>query len=151
MTVKTTIPPPVEKNSPADPFSPFTGRDFRTATIENHWNDPPTKIFTSSEVIDAEVDSQVIHKIINETTGMQKRMIDDTARRMTQLLATIDEHGLANDILHSLCQLCQAMEKQDFQGAAEMQIKMVTKAFDNHGQWIVGLKRLIELDEKIAK
>jgi hypothetical protein len=43
------------------------------------------------------------------------------------------------------------MEKQDFQGAAEMQIKMVTKAFDNHGQWIVGLKRLIELDEKIAK
>jgi hypothetical protein len=80
----------------------------------------------------------VIHKIINETverckenykasdkhkwllrierkltcplqTGMQKRMIDDTARRMTQLLATIDEHGLANDILHSLCQLCQGM------------------------------------------
>ncbi|CAO3662513.1 unnamed protein product [Umbelopsis vinacea] len=118
------------------------------------------KIFKSSEAIDAEVDSQVIHKVVNETverckekykTGMQKRMIDDTSRRMTQLLTTIDEHGLANDVLHSLSQLCQALEKRDFQGAIDMQVNMLTKAYDNHGQWLVGLKRLIDLDQKIAK
>jgi hypothetical protein len=37
MTVKTSTHPPVEKVSSVDQFSAFTGRDFRTATIENHW------------------------------------------------------------------------------------------------------------------
>ncbi|CAO3658577.1 unnamed protein product [Umbelopsis ramanniana] len=160
MTVKTTPPPPVDKPSPADQFSAFTGRDFRTATIENHWNDPPNKIFKASEEIDVDVDSKIVHKVINETvkrckaqykTGMQKRMIDDTDRRMIQLLKKVDDHELNSDVLHQLCQLCQAMEKGDFKEALDMHVKLMTKAYDDHGQWILGLKRLIDLDEKTTK
>lgn len=44
-----------------------------------------------------------------------------------------------------------ALEKQDFQGAIDKQVNMLTKAYDNHGQWLVGLKRLIDLDQNIAK
>jgi hypothetical protein len=40
-------------------------------------------------------------------TGMQKRMIDDTDRRMIQLLKKVDDHELNSDVLHQLCQLCQ--------------------------------------------
>ncbi|KAI8582934.1 hypothetical protein K450DRAFT_225547 [Umbelopsis ramanniana AG] len=82
---------------------------------------------------------------------MQKRMIDDTDRRMTQLLQKVDDHELNSDVLHQLCQLCQAMEKGDFTEALDMHVKLMTKAYDDHGQWILGLKRLIDLDEKTTK
>ncbi|CAM0139311.1 protein transport protein S31 [Umbelopsis sp. WA50703] len=152
-SINATSPPPPE-------FTAFTGKDFRSAIIDNHWNDPPTKIFKSTEVIDAEVDSEIIHKVINETllrcqenfkTGIQKRMVDDTTRRMNQLLKTIEDHGIEKHVLHSLCQLCQALERREYEGATELHVKMMTKAYDNQSQWLVGMKRLIDLDQKISQ
>lgn len=58
----------------------------------------------------------------------------------------LDQKKLMTQILLPL-----ALEKRDFQGAIDMQVNMLTKAYDNHGQWLVGLKRLIDLDQKIAK
>jgi hypothetical protein len=43
------------------------------------------------------------------------------------------------------------MESQDFKEAIDMHVKLMTKAYDDHGQWLLGLKRLIDLDEKITK
>ncbi|KAJ2960963.1 hypothetical protein NQZ79_g3711 [Umbelopsis isabellina] len=152
-SIKASSPPTTE-------FTAFTGKDFRSAIIDNHWNDPPTKIFSSAETIDVEVDSQIIHKVISETllrcqenfkTGIQKRMVDDTTRRMNQLLKTIEDHGIEKDVLHSLCKLCQAMEKREFEGALELHVKLMTKAYDNQSQWLVGIKRLIDLDQKISQ
>jgi hypothetical protein len=49
------------------------------------------------------------------------------------------------------CFCHSAMEKGDFTEALDMHVKLMTKAYDDHGQWILGLKRLIDLDEKTTK
>lgn len=44
-----------------------------------------------------------------------------------------------------------ALEKREFEGALELHVKLMTKAYDNQSQWLVGIKRLIDLDQKISQ
>jgi hypothetical protein len=44
-----------------------------------------------------------------------------------------------------------ALERREYEGATELHVKMMTKAYDNQSQWLVGMKRLIDLDQKISQ
>ncbi|KAI8353348.1 hypothetical protein BD560DRAFT_408311 [Blakeslea trispora] len=80
--------------------------------------------------------------------GPQKRILDDTERRMNVLFTEIDKKSLSGEIIESLDVLSQALEKEEYTKAMKTHTQLMTTAYDKHGNWIVGLKRLIDLTEK---
>ncbi|KAI8370087.1 hypothetical protein EDC96DRAFT_101698 [Choanephora cucurbitarum] len=80
--------------------------------------------------------------------GPQKRILDDTERRMNVLFTEIDKRSLSDNVIESLDTLSQALEKQEYTNAMKAHTQLMTTAYDKHGNWIVGLKRLIDLTEK---
>lgn len=44
-----------------------------------------------------------------------------------------------------------ALEGQEYAKAMQVQTQLMTTQYDAHGNWILGLKRLIDLTEKAAK
>ncbi|GAA5797075.1 hypothetical protein HPULCUR_002454 [Helicostylum pulchrum] len=134
--------------------------DFRTAVIENHWNDPPKKIFhKSADHLNDTSNVQDIANIISTsltqcksafTTGPQKRIVDDTARRIEALLKQLENNEFSDEVVRSLHDLSQALESKEYAKALTVQTKLMTTEYDKHGNWITGLKRLIDLTEKAS-
>ncbi|CEG64989.1 hypothetical protein RMATCC62417_01869 [Rhizopus microsporus] len=144
----------------ATPPPPST--DFRNTVIENHWNDPPKKIFnknTTSETSKECVDEKGIANIITSTldtcklqfqNGPQKRIIDDTDRRISVLIDQLNNQQLPQHIVHSLFTLTQALQTNNYKKALEIHTQLMLTEYDTHGNWITGLKRLIDLASSIS-
>ncbi|KAI9353936.1 hypothetical protein BD770DRAFT_392755 [Pilaira anomala] len=132
--------------------------DFRTAIIENHWNDPPKKIFRkSADHLDDASNAQDIENIISTSlevcksafkTGPQKRIVDDTSRRVEILLKELENKELSDEVIRSLHTLTEALKSKEYAKALTVQTQLMTTEYDRHGNWITGLKRLIDLTEK---
>jgi hypothetical protein len=41
------------------------------------------------------------------------------------------------------------MEKREFEEALQLHVNMMTSAYDNNSHWLIGLKRLLDLDQQI--
>ncbi|GAA5806921.1 hypothetical protein MFLAVUS_000270 [Mucor flavus] len=141
---------------PDTPPTSFSSSDFRTAVIENHWNDPPKK---STDHPDDTSNVQDIANIISTsltqcksafTTGPQKRIVDDTTRRIEALLKQLENNELSDEVVRLLHNLSQALESKEYAKALTVQTKLMTTEYDKHGNWITGLKRLIDLTEKAS-
>ncbi|KAI8643131.1 hypothetical protein BD408DRAFT_442835 [Parasitella parasitica] len=134
--------------------------DFRTAVIKNHWNDPPKKIFRkNSGDSDITLDVQGVSNTLSSKlelcrttfeSGPQKRILDDTSRRITVLLGELEKKKLPNDVVKSLHTLTKALEENDYSKALEVHTQLMTTQYENHGNWLVGLRRLIDLTEKAS-
>ncbi|CAO3698087.1 unnamed protein product [Rhizopus microsporus] len=103
----------------ATPPPPST--DFRNTVIENHWNDPPKK------------------------NGPQKRIVDDTDRRISVLIDQLNNQQLPQHIVHSLFTLTQALQTKNYKKAVEIHTQLMLTEYDTHGNWITGLKRMKSL------
>ncbi|KAI9476479.1 MAG: hypothetical protein EXX96DRAFT_577318 [Benjaminiella poitrasii] len=175
-TTTTTLPPPpssastttFKKNIPPPPPSsaafkktltaPPPSSDFRTAVIKNHWNDPPKKIFSKETTdVNDELNKQEILKILKNKlelcktsfkNGPQKRIVDDTIRRLDVLLKELENELLSNEVVQSVYALSKGLESKEYTKALEVHTKLMTTQYESHGNWIVGLKRLIDLTEK---
>lgn len=104
-------------------------------------------------------------------SGPQKRIVDDTSRRIGTLLEELEKKELSNDVVKSLhtltngksiqvggmstqydsytC-LCVALEAKEYTKALEVHTQLMTTQYESHGNWIVGLKRLVDLTEKAS-
>ncbi|KAI7901127.1 uncharacterized protein BX663DRAFT_515036 [Cokeromyces recurvatus] len=152
-------PPPPSSNlnkSLAPPSS-----DFRTAVIKNHWNDPPKKIFHQiTDETHHDLNKQEISIILSNKielcktafeNGPQKRIVDDTIRRIDNLLKELEDDQLTKQVSQLLYTLSKALESSEYTKALEIHTKLMTAHYENHGSWILGLKRLIDLTEKASK
>ncbi|KAI8093497.1 uncharacterized protein BX664DRAFT_384918 [Halteromyces radiatus] len=147
-----TFPSPESLNS-----SPRS--DFRNATIENHWNDPPKKIFHKTNHQDDDgLDKEELKTrltILVETcrtaftTGPNKRIVDDTSKRVQVMLKEIDDEKVTNNVIISINELCRGLEEKDWEKALTLHRQLMTTEYERHGSWLLGLKRLIDLSEKI--
>ncbi|KAG2208177.1 hypothetical protein INT46_005852 [Mucor plumbeus] len=134
--------------------------DFRTAVIKNHWNDPPKKIFRKNlDDLDVTLDVQEVSKTLSsklelcKTTfesGPQKRIVDDTSRRIGILLLELEKKELSNDVVKSLHTLTNALEAKEYSKSLEVHTQLMTTQYESHGNWIIGLKRLVDLTEKAS-
>ncbi|KAI8381411.1 uncharacterized protein BYT42DRAFT_566426 [Radiomyces spectabilis] len=134
--------------------------DFRTAVIQNHWNDPPKNIFQkTSEDQSADINIEEIQKNIQHqvtictntfTSGANKRIADDTSRRMNSLLNDLGQNVLTEVVIQSLSQLCLALQEMNWTRAQEIHRQLMTTEYEKHGIWLLGLKRLIDLSEKAS-
>ncbi|KAL9555612.1 hypothetical protein MBANPS3_002269 [Mucor bainieri] len=153
-------PPPASATKKMHPPTPPPTSDFRTAVIKNHWNDPPKKIFhKNADDEDVTLDVQEVSRTLSSKlelcktafeSGPQKRIVDDTSRRIGTLLEELEKKELSNDVVKSLHTLTNALEAKEYAKALEVHTQLMTTQYESHGNWIVGLKRLVDLTEKAS-
>ncbi|KAI8977205.1 hypothetical protein BDF20DRAFT_913562 [Mycotypha africana] len=165
--ISTIRPPlPVQNGPPRSinkmpPPPPPPSSDFRNATIENHWNDPPKRIFCNqSEDEQVELLSnddiqkaltqhfEICQKAFEE--GPQSRVVKDTDGRLQELIKRLQTNGLSNVVLKSLSDILKALDAKQFNSALKIHTQLMTTDYDRNGHWLVGLKRLIDLSEKAS-
>ncbi|OAD02474.1 hypothetical protein MUCCIDRAFT_164403 [Mucor lusitanicus CBS 277.49] len=149
-------PPPATASRKTLPATPPPSSDFRTAVIKNHWNDPPKKIFhKNTDDEDVTLDVQEVSKTLSSKLELckstfEKRIVDDTSRRIGTLLGELEKKELSNDVVKSLHTLTNALEAKEYTKALEVHTQLMTTQYESHGNWIVGLKRLVDLTEKAS-
>ncbi|KAJ8663832.1 hypothetical protein O0I10_000106 [Lichtheimia ornata] len=162
MAPSPTGPPP--KGPP--PKGPPPSTDFRNATIENHWNDPPDAIFKKREATatddannsnnhDRESIAQAMRSILSQcepcfTAGPNKRIFQDTQGRINGMLDELDKNEIPDRVVQSLSEFSQALQDKDWEKSLEIHTRLMTTEYDKHGNWLIGLKRLVDLAQKAS-
>lgn len=134
---------------------PYTKGDFRTAAIDNHWNDPPTKIFEKTAKKDdgAAYDfgpmNETLTKIIKECAAHvpapQKKMFEDTTKRLQSLQEQMLNGTVKERVVVPLSEMIEALSSRSFAECHAIHAKLMQTEFDSEGKWLLGFKRLIDL------
>ncbi|KAG0317415.1 hypothetical protein BGZ99_006305 [Dissophora globulifera] len=158
------LPPPPMKGptgaGAVTPATPYTRGDFRTAEIVNHWNDPPTKIFDkNSQNSDAaafdfgpmkESLSAIIHECSINVAAPQKRMFEDTTKRLQVLQDQMESGTVKERVVAPLNEMIQALSSKSFAKSQAIHAKLMQTEFESEGKWLLGFKRLIDLYTTLA-
>lgn len=80
----------------------------------------------------------------NVPQTFQKKVID-TERRLNILFDHLNNEDLESDTVSSMVTLSQALAAKDFDGAQQLHLELLTTKPEECGQWMVGVKRLIEI------
>ncbi|KAG0285507.1 hypothetical protein BGZ97_007772 [Linnemannia gamsii] len=151
------LPPPPMKGAGGTGPSPipYTKGDFRTAAIDNHWNDPPTKIFEKSTKKDdgAAYDfgpmNETLTRIIKECSAHvpapQKRMFEDTTKRLQSLQEQMQNGTVKERVVVPLSEMIEALSSRAYAQCLAIHAKLMQTEFDSEGKWLLGFKRLIDL------
>ncbi|ORX92866.1 hypothetical protein K493DRAFT_316316 [Basidiobolus meristosporus CBS 931.73] len=134
-------------------YSDFRG-EGHAAT--GHWNDPSDIIFKKNlDIKERELEEQAILKHLNdylsfckERNANQKRMLDDTEKRLNLLFDKLKNDSLSTALLVQLELMIKAIEEDEFSKAQSIHVDLMTTEFDSEGKWLVGLKRLLDLYQK---
>ncbi|CDS11369.1 hypothetical protein LRAMOSA03632 [Lichtheimia ramosa] len=148
---------------PKAPPPPST--DFRNATIENHWNDPPDAIFKKRERTaeengnnnkhDRDSIAQAMRSILGQcescfTSGPNKRIFQDTQGRINGMLEELEKNEIPDRVVQSLNEFSQALQDKDWTKSLDIHTRLMTTEYDKHGNWLIGLKRLVDLAQKAS-
>ncbi|TPX67623.1 hypothetical protein CcCBS67573_g07444 [Chytriomyces confervae] len=138
------------------------------------WNDPPSLIGSSSRKQNAKggasadvnvdevlksVENPVAHVLVGLTTAMdfvkqkvitdpiQRRVLEDTDKRLEELLERLGTQSVPDAILSYLVLLANAFNAKDMAAASKTTMKLTLMSTENHDEahWIVGAKRLVEM------
>ncbi|KAF9361971.1 hypothetical protein BGX26_008143 [Mortierella sp. AD094] len=150
------LPPPPMKGAGSGPAPiPYTKGDFRTAEIVNHWNDPPTQIFEKdaksgeSTTYDFGPMNTTLTAIIKECSANvpapQKRMFEDTTKRLQALQEQMDNGTVNERVVAPLGDMIQALSSKSFAQCHAIHAKLMQTEFESEGKWLLGFKRLIDL------
>ncbi|KAJ1976904.1 protein transport protein S31 [Dimargaris xerosporica] len=78
------------------------------------------------------------------TGPAQKRVLDDTEKRLNQLFDLMNEGNLPSAMEGPLLSLAQALQHRDYPQAHQVYMKMIHTNFDSSQRWMMGAKRLVE-------
>ncbi|KAG0258465.1 hypothetical protein DFQ27_004621 [Actinomortierella ambigua] len=150
--------PPSASTTPAPPTAPKG--DFRNAEILHHWNDPPTKIFEKKSGADeaAAFDfgpmkhklSTLVETCSSKVSAAQKRMFEDTQKRLQALLEQMDKGTVKDRVRLPLGEMIDALWQGNYAGALTIHGKLMQTDFDSEGRWLLGFKRLTDLAQSLA-
>ncbi|KAI1318840.1 hypothetical protein EDD11_005686 [Mortierella claussenii] len=150
------LPPPPMKTAGTGPAPiPYTKGDFRTAEIVNHWNDPPTQIFARKAPGDEataynfgpmkESLARIIKECSSNVPAPQKRMFEDTTKRLQALQEQMDNGTVKEQVVVPLGDMIQALSSRSFVQCHTIHAKLMQTEFESEGKWLLGFKRLIDL------
>ncbi|RIA97439.1 hypothetical protein C1645_732405 [Glomus cerebriforme] len=130
--------------------------DFRTATITQHWNDPPQKIFNKYEHDHKQLDSSQICSTLQSTLkfckenakNSDRKIIIDTEKRLENLYERLEKNEISESALGKLGKLCEYLELNDLNNAITIHENLMITDFDKEGKWLLGIKRLLDLYKK---
>lgn len=81
----------------------------------------------------------------------QKRMLDDTERRLNTLFDELNNSEVSDGVAQLMLSLVQALEKRDYDTAQRIQVDLVTTRYEECGSWLVGVKLLIANAKQTAQ
>lgn len=76
---------------------------------------------------------------------MQRRIVDDSAKRMQSLFGQLAAGDLSQPILDTLLEMCNRVRAGQYDRAHELQTPLMTNHFAETGSWVLAAKRLIEV------
>lgn len=92
-------------------------------------------------------------RLFNETSealggsranSTKKREIEGNSRRIGALFAKLNSGDVSKNASDMLVQLCQALDKNDFSTALQIQVLLTTSEWDECNFWLTNLKRMIK-------
>ncbi|KAF9975216.1 hypothetical protein BGZ73_001198 [Actinomortierella ambigua] len=144
--------------TPALPAAPKG--DFRNTEILHHWNDPPTKIFEKKSGSDEgstfdfgpmkQKLSTVIEICSSKVPAAQKRMFEDTQKRLQTLVEQMDKGTVKDRVRLPLGEMIGALWQGNYAGALATHSKLMQTDFDSEGRWLLGFKRLTDLAQALG-
>lgn len=81
---------------------------------------------------------------------MQRRVVEDSAKRMQSLFQQLANQELSSTVIEQLNNMCGLINKKDLDGAQQLVMPMMTSHFGEVGQWILAVKRLVEIAKTCA-
>ena len=75
--------------------------------------------------------------------------MEDVAKQMAGLEAKLGTGEVSAEVFAQLAQLCQALAAGDAATALQIHVAITTSDWADNGQWLMGLKRLIEMVGKL--
>ncbi|KAJ3297995.1 hypothetical protein HK104_011290 [Borealophlyctis nickersoniae] len=79
----------------------------------------------------------------------QRRMVEDTDKRLESLFERLAAKQLQPPVLAQLLTLANALNARDFPTANATVMSLMTTSFDQEGKWLLGVKRLVELYQRV--
>lgn len=92
-------------------------------------------------------------RLFNETSEVlggsganpaRKREIEDNSRKIGALFAKLNVGDISHNAGDKLVELCQALDKSDFDAAIRIQVLLTTNEWDECNFWLATLKRMIK-------
>jgi protein transport protein SEC31 len=80
----------------------------------------------------------------------KKREVDDNSRRLGILFFKLNMGDIKPSVKASLLELCKALSARDFVSASKIHISLTTTDFDECGQWLTALKRIIKTRQQVG-
>ncbi|KAJ3099375.1 hypothetical protein HDU97_003248 [Phlyctochytrium planicorne] len=137
------------------------------------WNDPPNLIGVKSKKSGAPQDAAPAPSAADIDAGLigsamvtamtvikqaaaadpsQRKIVDDTDRRLEELLERLGEKSIPFPVMAQLAKVSEAINARDIPGAsnASVQLTLLSSAHSSEARWILGVKRLIELYAKFG-
>ena len=81
----------------------------------------------------------------------KKREVEDNSRRLGILFFKLNLNDVKPSVKAQLQELCKALGSKDFAQASKIHISLTTTDFDECGQWLTALKRLIKTRQMIGQ
>ena len=74
----------------------------------------------------------------------KKREVDDNSRRLGILFWKLNLGDIKPSVRTQLLELCKALSSRDFGTAQRLHVSLTTTDFDECGQWLTAIKRIIQ-------
>ena len=81
----------------------------------------------------------------------KKREVDDNSRRIGILFFKLNIGDVKPSVRAQLLDLCRALSARDFASASKIHISLTTTDFDECGQWLTALKRIIKTRQTLGQ
>ncbi|KAJ3025500.1 UNVERIFIED_CONTAM: hypothetical protein HDU68_007080 [Siphonaria sp. JEL0065] len=163
-------PPPPQNHTAGQPGTSYQGyvKDL------HGWNDPPSLIGSSKKKANAggggidtaqvlkTVENPIAHILVALTTAMdqvkqrvitdpiQRKVLEDTDKRLEELLERLGTQSVPDVIMAHLVILSNAFNAKDIPSATKTTMTLTLMSTEHHDEahWIVGAKRLVEMYAK---
>ncbi|KAJ3056227.1 hypothetical protein HK097_007710 [Rhizophlyctis rosea] len=93
--------------------------------------------------------STILDTVKSSADPSQQRMVDDTEKRLDNLFERLASEKVDRVVLAKLVTLVRSLNARDFGTSNAVAQDLMTTSFDVEGKWVVGLKRLAELYQRI--
>jgi protein transport protein SEC31 len=81
----------------------------------------------------------------------KKRENEDNSKRLGQLLWKLNAGDISDRVAQQLLRLCQALDQGDLNTAGQVQVSLTATDWDECGQWLTALKRLIKTRQMMGR
>lgn len=81
---------------------------------------------------------------------MEQRKLDDVNKRLMLLTEKLRSGAVHPAVFEKLTDLSRALAGGDAHTASQLQVQLTTSDWADNGQWLMGVKRLIEMTSKLG-